>query len=122
MSRLGSRHDMLDDKHARLLRRRSLHARQDRDAFVVVPIVQDHLQTVGIGYWHFAEHVSGNVMASVGEPELECPKLVMVTYDIRLIQHHAAHVWISLQDCAHQVPMAARDIAKSPDARQIAAL
>src|SRR6516225_1669692 len=109
---------MLGDEHPPCDRARPPDIGQNTDALVIIPIVQDHFEGVGVGRRNFPEHVAAEVMATVGETELRTPKLVGFRNDRGQIKDGRRELWISSKQAAGKMAMASADVAQGTDCRE----
>jgi hypothetical protein len=78
-------HDMFYDEDFAVARRgRAAEIRKNFNAFLIAPVMEDHLETVRVG-WR-KEHVAADIRTTVLHAELACLQVIWVIEDFRQIQ------------------------------------
>ena len=70
------------------------------DAFLVVPVVQDLLQAVGVGLRNLLEHIAADIVATRLQSKLPGPQRIAIGHHSRQIQHYARKPRICAQQGA----------------------
>jgi hypothetical protein len=90
--------DALDDQQPAVRAHRAMAVPEDRESQLVVPVVDDVLQDVGVmGARHGLEEASPDRLASLGEPALG-DLLLGSLDDVGLVEDRPAKMGMRLQD------------------------
>lgn len=89
------------------------------DALLIVPVVEDHLEAVGVGWRNLVEHIPGHVRTAVPYPQPARAQLTWVFECFRQIQHKPGEMRMCSEKGAYQMTVASADIANGPDAGEL---
>src|SRR5262245_24940708 len=98
---------MFDDEHMRSPKRGLVNSAKDLNALLIVPVVKNQLQHVGVCTRNCDEHVSTDISASIAYAKLIGPEQCLVPDYIRPLEHHTSQVRVLHEKTAEHVALAA---------------
>jgi len=119
MGRVGTRHDVLDDEYSALVRSAAAQVGEDLNALLVVPVVQDELQQVGVGRGYVVEHVTGDIGAAAAQTHSGCPESIRILENSGEIENGSGQVRVAEETTTQEVPVSAGDVAEVVEAGEV---